>query len=414
MDRKCIVALVVLIVAAGAALADVPQLLNYQGKLADKETGAPLDEDVFLGFGFFDAPTGGYRIYYEEHNSVQVKGGVFNVLIGNGSNPVGPFEDVPLETNLYLELTVDLGAGPEVLAPRTRIASTVYALRAKDVDGLDIANILSRLADLEEKLARFTVSETGNNIYITGANLHIRNGAGATDTTNGEGNLIVGYNESLPFPQFTFRGGSHNIVLGIEHSYTGHGGLVAGQRNAITGCYASVYGGRNNKASGDYSCVVGGGGPDYALRNEAYSHYSAILGGSGNMTGDKALGGDRAIGQYATVSGGQLNEAYAENSSILGGSGNHTYGGTSSVSGGKGNTASGEAASVSGGWVSTASGDYSSVSGGWNNTAGVSHSSVSGGEYNRAHGYGSTIGGGYNRVVWDNCDWRAGDLFEDQ
>src|SRR5262249_13299411 len=41
------------------------------------------------------------------------------------------------------------------------------------------------------------VSLTGQDMYITGANLHIVNGNGSTyGTANGLGNLIVGYNES--------------------------------------------------------------------------------------------------------------------------------------------------------------------------------------------------------------------------
>jgi len=34
----------------------------------------------------------------------------------------------------------------------------------------------------------------GPHILITGANLHVRNGIGKTDSINGTGNLIVGYN----------------------------------------------------------------------------------------------------------------------------------------------------------------------------------------------------------------------------
>src|SRR5262245_30624279 len=50
-----------------------------------------------------------------------------------------------------------------------------------------------RLAALEYKLQY--VSGGPNEVVITGANLRIVNGLGATDTTNGLGNVIVGYNE---------------------------------------------------------------------------------------------------------------------------------------------------------------------------------------------------------------------------
>ena len=50
-----------------------------------------------------------------------------------------------------------------------------------------------RLAALEYKLQY--VSGGHNEVVITGANLRIVNGLGDTETTNGLGNLIVGYNE---------------------------------------------------------------------------------------------------------------------------------------------------------------------------------------------------------------------------
>jgi hypothetical protein len=53
--------------------------------------------------------------------------------------------------------------------------------------------LVRRLAALEYKLQY--VSGGPNEVVITGANLRIVNGLGDTETTNGLGNLIVGYNE---------------------------------------------------------------------------------------------------------------------------------------------------------------------------------------------------------------------------
>jgi hypothetical protein len=50
-----------------------------------------------------------------------------------------------------------------------------------------------RLATLEYKLQY--IDGGPNEVVITGANLRIVNGLGDTQTTNGLGNLIVGYNE---------------------------------------------------------------------------------------------------------------------------------------------------------------------------------------------------------------------------
>jgi hypothetical protein len=157
-------------------------------------------------------------------------------------------------------------------------------------------------------------------IQFSKVNVQIVNGEGKTATVNGEGNLVVGYDENPG----TERGepgvqtGSHNVILGEEQEFTSYGGLVVGEGNSITGRFASVSGGTFNTASGEESSVSGG------ADNVASAH-------------------------AASVSGGWTNTASAD---------------TSSVSGGYKNTASGERASVSGGSENSAKGNYSSILGG--------------------------------------------------
>ena len=57
-------------------------------------------------------------------------------------------------------------------------------------------------------------------IQFSGANVQIVNGAGVTASTNGEGNLVIGY-EASGGP----RTGSHNLVIGDNESWTSFGGL---------------------------------------------------------------------------------------------------------------------------------------------------------------------------------------------
>jgi hypothetical protein len=126
-----------------------------------------------------------------------------------------------------------------------------------------------RVAALEDLLMHF--SRKGNEVTITGANLHIVNGLGSTDCTNeqeepipdcpnGLGNLIVGYNESrTPITnEEDIRTGSHNVVVGSHHNFSRFGGLVVGNTNTISGDFAVVSGGQSNTASGHGSVVSGG------------------------------------------------------------------------------------------------------------------------------------------------------------
>ena len=53
--------------------------------------------------------------------------------------------------------------------------------------------------------------------------------------------------------------GSHNLIVGKQHNYSGYGGIVVGLFNTISGGYASPSAGANlNTASGYVASVSGG------------------------------------------------------------------------------------------------------------------------------------------------------------
>jgi hypothetical protein len=217
-----------------------------------------------------------------------------------------------------------------------------------------LVNLWGRVRALERTLTHVT-SVTGAGglpeVRITGANLRLVNGLRATATTNGLGNLLVGYNE--PRQGGNVETGSHNVVVGPGHNFSSFGGLVVGRQNEISGAFAAVSGGFDNTASGASAAVSGG-----------------IF--------------NRASGESAAVSGGFDNTASAS---------------ATSVSGGVGNTASGEGATVCGGHGNTASGHTAAISGGQANTA---------------SGFTSAVSGGRNHTVRGDFDWVAGRLFADK
>ena len=163
------------------------------------------------------------------------------------------------------------------------------------------AVLQNQLDPLNFILAPF--SRVGDNVIISGANLNVNNGLGGTETVNGLGNVIIGYNEGTP--GYHQRTGSHNLVVGKGHHYTSFGGMVVGLNNGIFSDYAVVSGGQGNTASGSYSAVSGG-----AL-NRALGINSSVTGGNGNtaayvettVTGGL---GNTANGHASTVSGGHL------------------------------------------------------------------------------------------------------------
>jgi hypothetical protein len=237
-----------------------------------------------------------------------------------------------------------LAAGLLVLAVLTWALPSGMA--KEDPPGGGEQGLAQRVAALEDLLKHF--SREKNEIFITGANLHIVNGLGSTgcfdeevkpipDCPNGLGNLIVGYNESRVGSAFCLdnpndplcrdiRTGSHNVVVGQQLNFSRFGGLVVGLSNTISGDFAAVSGGFFNTASG-------------GERNTASGSTDAVSGGFFNT----------ASGEASSVSGGEGNAAIGFRAAVSGGTGNTASGDRSSVSEGSNNTASSSAASVSGG-----------------------------------------------------------------
>jgi hypothetical protein len=236
--------------------------------------------------------------------------------------------------------------------------------------------LAQRVAALEDLLKHF--SREGNEVFITGANLHIVNGLGATDTVNGVGNLIVGYNEPTGGPQ----NGSHNVIVGRFHEFSSYGGLVVGEVNSILGPFSSVTGGFLNRAAGIHSSISGGGfnaagGDSSSIQggsnNNTRGNLSSITGGSGNITfglatwigaGVSNIAGQDEVIEGGIVVGGIGNQAIGNRSAILGGVGNRTVEQDTIVIGGERNVAEGFGSVVSGGVANTALGIHSTISGG--------------------------------------------------
>ncbi|MGH1470339.1 MAG: hypothetical protein ACRBCS_04050 [Cellvibrionaceae bacterium] len=169
-------------------------------------------------------------------------------------------------------------------------------------------------------------------IFFTGANVHVNNGLGNTSTINGLGNLIIGYDENFVSfgPEFCVgsnkdialsadsnqvdceanggvwstvnqKNGSHNLVVGIEHSYPQYGGLISGRNNVAAGIY-SVVSGTSNVSSGAYSSISGG---KFGIAN---GESSSISGGRNNI----------ASGRGSSISGGSNGEAIGTNDWVAG------------------------------------------------------------------------------------------------
>ncbi|MEI6520463.1 MAG: hypothetical protein WCO98_10585, partial [bacterium] len=110
------------------AFADVPGMINYQGKLTKADGTLLADGSYSMTFAIYAQPTGGLPIWSEPNPSVQVKKGLFSVLLGSLTNlPANIFSGA----GRYFGVTV--GTDPE-MTPRQLIASVPFALKAGVAD----------------------------------------------------------------------------------------------------------------------------------------------------------------------------------------------------------------------------------------------------------------------------------------
>lgn len=210
-----------------------------------------------------------------------------------------------------------------------------------------VASQAVTIAALKAKTAPLSVQNgvgAGTELYFTGVNVHIVNGLGATSgnpsdpliedfgdhpTTNGLGNLIIGYNLSRTFNNpigFDLRTGSHNLILGDANDYSSYGGIIGGFGNSISGSYASIISGAGNTAIGAQSVVIAG------ADNDASGIGSVVTAGLFNDTSSLETYSEVTAGEFNSTSG-----AYA----AVGGYSNFATGLQSVVTGGQNNTASG-------------------------------------------------------------------------
>ena len=112
--------LVTILVLSTLAYAEVPKMINYQGKLTTPQ-GALFNDTLAMTFSIYADSTGGTALWTETQTSVKVEYGVFSVLLGS----VNPIPATVFDGNTrYLGLKV--GSDNE-MTPRKAIVSVGYA-----------------------------------------------------------------------------------------------------------------------------------------------------------------------------------------------------------------------------------------------------------------------------------------------
>lgn len=145
--------------ACALAGAQVPNLLNYQGRLTDA-SGNALTGTYSVKFALYSGATGGTALWSETQSSISVNQGLFNVLLGS----VTALPTTIFNAQLYLGITV--GTDPE-MTPRQQIAATAYALNSGQLGGQPASQYANHATAVTSALSTsVTVSTTGSFVTL--------------------------------------------------------------------------------------------------------------------------------------------------------------------------------------------------------------------------------------------------------
>jgi len=371
------------LLAAAPSHAQVPSILNYQGRVTVGGTNLTTNAAQFK---FALVNSNGATVYWNNDGTtttnepsnavtVAVAQGLYSTLLGDTtlSNMAALPSTVFSNANVNLRTWFSAGGTNAFvkLSPDQRLGSSGYALRAAAADSAVVTNISGNL----------TVSGTLTAGQLIG-------GYSNTADTNGA-TVGGGYYNTASFPIATVGGGSGNTAS-REGATVGGGGA-----NTASGDYSMVGAGGGNTASGDHATIPGGRG------NNASGNFAAVGGGGENLAGGyhATIGGGQfntASGDYTTVGGGFENSATNTYGSIFGGRGNTNGAMGAFIGGGESNTiiVGGNNAVIGGGWANTASSDNATIGGGFSNSSSGYSATIGGGARNTASGVLATIGGG--------------------
>jgi len=110
--------------------AQIPQLVQYQGKATDKSNN-PVTGNHNITFRFYDAVTAGSKEWEETRTAVPIENGLFSVLLG-GVTPL----DLPFDKPYWLSVEIDSNGE---MTPRHQLSSAPYSYYAEHAD---VANTL--------------------------------------------------------------------------------------------------------------------------------------------------------------------------------------------------------------------------------------------------------------------------------
>jgi hypothetical protein len=195
MKRILFLSALFFILAVQISWEQIPQTISYQGVLTDANGKNVPDGDYNLTFKLYDVETDGIPLWSEE-KSVEVKKGIFNVILGS-VNPL----TLPFDKQYWLGIAVE---GGSELTPRIKLTSSAYSLNTRSDGG---GNTLDQAYDQGGPGAGRTINADAGAVNIEG-----------TDGLTVEGCVSIGTTDRPRDSRFTVQGGAIGLINEATHS----------------------------------------------------------------------------------------------------------------------------------------------------------------------------------------------------
>ncbi len=111
------------------ALAQIPQTMNYQGRLEDNSGNPVTDDNYSIVFTIYDAATNGNSLWTETR-SVTTEDGFFTLTLG---------ENTSIDINTDQQIWLNVNIGGTDLTPRTKLSGSLSSLSTKTVENTTTA-----------------------------------------------------------------------------------------------------------------------------------------------------------------------------------------------------------------------------------------------------------------------------------
>lgn len=230
--------ILLLILLPVLAIAQIPQTMNYQGRLEDNSGNPVTDGNYSLIFTIYDAATNGNSLWTETR-TVATEEGFFNLTLGENTA-------INISTDQQIWLNINI-AGND-LTPRTKLAGSLSSHSTKSIENTATAGN-SVVSSINTSTGGIDASRIANG-SVSNAEYQLLDGAtsalvGVTDTQTLTNKTIDVANNTVT----NIADGNISATAGIDASKIANGNISNTEFQYIDGVTSDLQTQLNNKQS---------------------------------------------------------------------------------------------------------------------------------------------------------------------